>query len=128
MTNAASKLSTLINDLARLIGKEKVAIKERAFDDIAGFTERKETLLSEFDAIIAVMDQGKLPTTLVDELNAVRAQAQENAAILQAMADGAQSARQRLKSISEKDLTTGVYQPGGETLMRPDAATFTSKA
>jgi flagellar biosynthesis/type III secretory pathway chaperone len=128
MKNTAAKLSSIINDLARVIGLERTAIDGRAIDSIAGLTEHKKTLLGEFDAIVAAMEEDNLPATLIGELSAVRTAAQENAVTLQAMAEGARNALQRLKSINEKALATGVYLPGGATLINPDAATFSSKA
>jgi len=128
MKNTAAKLSSIISDLARVIGLERTAIAGRSFDGIAGLTEHKKTLLGELDAIVVSMEEDNLPAALIDELGAVQVAAQQNAVSLQAMAEGARNALQRLKSINEKELATGVYLPGGATLMNPEAATFSSKA
>lgn len=123
-----AQLKALLGRLAKVTEQERAAIAKRAFSTVVDLTAEKESLLAEFDALSAVLAESDLTDTLLKELDAIRAKAEENAAILKATADGARSARARLKSLREAELKTGIYGADGAALKNPIASTFASKA
>ncbi|WDI31549.1 hypothetical protein PUV54_16480 [Hyphococcus flavus] len=128
MNAQLAKLKTIISDLARVTEAERNAIAKRAFDAVAEMADQKETLLSEFETLSRELGESDLTESLIQELDKIRAQADENATILKAAAEGARSARARLQSLRESELKTGMYGADGAAVKNPNASTFASKA
>ncbi len=127
MKENLTKMKTIIRNLGQVLEKEKAAIKKRAYDKIGEFGARKSALLSEFDSITAAIENSEAAEEMITELNAVRAQAEENAAILGALSKGVKQARMRLRSIDQASRRAGIYGPDGGKLDCPDVATISAK-
>ena len=128
MKQNIDKIKTIIRDFTDVLAKEKSAIGNRALDKIAEFSVIKAALLDEFDALAASMNENETTDELIEQLNAMRTQAEENAQALNAITKGVRQARSRLQSIKEADRRTGTYGPDGKTVLNPDAATISAKA
>ena len=128
MSDQNAKIAAVIDGFTDLMKAEKNAINERDFKEVSELSVRKTTLLGQFDQLVASLEAAHPPQILIDALNRLRIQAEENAASLKAMAEGVSRARARLKAVSDKDFSPGVYRADGEEVKNPDAATFTSKA
>jgi len=122
------KLKKIVSGLAKVTEAERAAITKRAFDAIAELASEKESLLSAFDALAAELNESDLTDSLLKELDAIRAKAAENAAILKATAEGARAARARLQTLREAERRTGVYGADGAAVKNPNASTFAAKA
>lgn len=122
------KIKAIVAKLKAITESESLAIAKRAFDQVAALTAQKESLLSEFDEAAKAMEASDLSEQIIAELESVRLQAEENAAILKATAQGVREARSRLKKIREAELNTGAYARGGAALRNPDASTIVAKA
>ncbi|WP_375204313.1 hypothetical protein [Hyphococcus sp.] len=122
------KIKAIVAKLKAITESESLAIGKRAFDQVAALTAQKESLLAEFDEAAQAMEASDLSEQIIAELESVRRQAEENAAILKATAQGVREARSRLKKIREAELNTGAYARGGAALRNPDASTIVAKA
>ncbi len=122
------KIKAIVAKLKAITESESLAIGKRAFDQVAALTAQKESLLAEFDEAAQAMEASNLSEQIIAELESVRRQAEENAAILKATAQGVREARSRLKKIREAELNTGAYARGGAALRNPDASTIVAKA
>ncbi len=127
MKDNVSKLKNIIRRFSQVLEKEKAAIKKRTYDKIGDFGAEKIALLSEFDAFSDTVDKGEATQELLAELNVVRAQAEENAAVLGAISKGVKQARLRLRSLDKESRRAGVYGPDGGKLNGPDSATISAK-
>ena len=127
MKENIEKLSKIVRNLGQILQKEKAAIKKRAYDRIGEFAAQKSALLSDFDTITAALENKDATEEMIAELNEVRAQAEENAAILGAISKGVKQARMRLRSIDQSSRRPGVYGPDGGKLNCPDVATISAK-
>lgn len=127
MKENLAKMRNIIRNLGQVLEKEKAAIKKRTYDKIGEFGARKSALLSEFDAMAATLNNSEATDEMLQELNAVRAQAEENAAVLGAISKGVKQARMRLRSIDQSSRRAGVYGPDGGKLNCPDIATISAK-
>lgn len=128
MKSPIDTLKKIVADLAKVTETERTAIGKRAFDQIAGLTEEKESLLAQFNEAARALSASDLTDPLIAELDAVRVKAEENAAVLKATAQGVREARSRLKKIRDAEFNAGVYGEGGAALRHPGASTFAAKA
>lgn len=127
MKENLTKIKNIIRNLGQVLEKERAAIKKRTYEKIGEFGARKTALLSEIDSMTATIENSEATDEMLEELNAVRAQAEENAAILGALSKGVKQARLRLRSIDQSSRCTGVYGPDGGKLNCPDIATISAK-
>jgi len=122
-----AKMKNIIHNLGQVLAKEKAAIKKRAYDKIGEFAVQKSALLSEFDSFSSTIENNDANQELLAELNTVRTQAEENAAVLGAISKGVKQARLRLRSLDQSSRTAGVYGPKGGKVNCPDVATISAK-
>ncbi|MEZ5892652.1 MAG: hypothetical protein R3C58_05850 [Parvularculaceae bacterium] len=127
MKNPLEKLKAVIGELGKITDIEHAAITKRAFNQLAGLTAQKESLLAEFDEHARELDASELTDQLLKELEEIRGRAEENAAMLKASAAGVREARARLKKIREAEHNTGAYRADGGALRNPDASTVATK-
>ena len=128
MSKNPMALKKLIQDLNRIMTKERAAIKKRAYDKIGELAAQKSALMSEIDAFSGALNDNETTRELLSELTAVKQRAEENASILGAISKGVQRARLRLRSLDQTQRRAGVYDPKGNKLNGPNSATISTKA
>lgn len=127
MTKKVARLKSVVRNLTQVIEKERKAIIDRAFDKISELTIDKANQLDEFEKIVSSLDDIDSVKDLEESLNALRLQAEKNAAQLKSLGEGVDRVRARLKQLSEQDLDTGAYRRDGGMIKSVNTATLSTK-
>lgn len=127
MTKKVARLKSVVRNLTQVIEKERKAIIDRAFDKISELTIDKADQLDEFEKIVSSLDDIDSVKDLEESLNALRLQAEKNAAQLKSLGEGVDRVRARLKQLSEQDLDTGAYRRDGGMIKSVNTATLSTK-
>lgn len=112
---AIDEIRRALRELAMVLDREAREMRLRNFESLSALLRRKEHLIEICELAFADVAFGVEARALMNEFEAVRRKAEENATTLVAIRKGFADARARLEALHQADAKTGLYSPlGGE--------------